>query len=79
MERSRRRPETRPAEQESDYRAGKEWIVRKRNLVVREGKGKSGTSIPEMRVSIGQPGAFLDYAAVGCSDAWVSFTLISDT
>lgn len=53
--------------------------MRERNLGVREGTGKSGTSIPEMRAGIGQPGAFLDHAAVGCSDAWVSFTLISDT
>lgn len=79
LERSRRCPETRPAEQESDCRSGRAWVVRKRNLEVREGMGKSGTSIPEMRASIGQPGAFLDYAAIGCSDAWTSFTLISDT
>lgn len=72
------RPESRPAEQESDCRAGSKQIARTRTLVAREGTGKSGTSIPEMRVSTGQPGAFLHYAAVRCSDAWVAFTPISD-
>lgn len=73
LQRSWRRLGTRPAEQESDCRAGSEGIV------AREGTGRSGTTIPEMRVSGGQPGAFLHYAAVGCSDVWVSFTPISDT